>query len=326
VRRREFITLLGGTAAWPLAARAQQPTMPVIGYLSSLSPDRQDSLTFTRSFLKGLTETGYVEGRSIIIEYRWARGQYDQLPALVADLIGRQVSVIAAVGGSAPGLAAKAATSTIPIVFQTGSDPIKDGLVSSMNRPGGNVTGITRLGTTVEPKRLELLRELVPRATVIAFLVNPVNPAADHQLQEMREAARSLGLPLNVMKASTERELEAAVATLAQQGASALLIATDPFLGGDQLIALAAHYEVPVGCFDRSQVAAGGLMSYGASIADTWRQVGIYAGRILKGEKPADLPIVQPTKFDLVINLKTAKALGLIVPDKLLALADEIIE
>jgi putative ABC transport system substrate-binding protein len=325
MRRREFLGALGAAAAWPLAARAQHPNMPVVGLLSSVSPDvlREGALA---AFLQGLRDTGFVEGQNVIIGYRWARGQYNQLPALVADLIHRRVSVIVAVAGSAPGLAAKAATSTVPIVFQTGSDPIEDGLVSSLNRPGGNVTGITRLGTTVEPKRLEFLRELVPKAPTITFLVNPINPAADHQLREIQEAASLLGLRLDVMKASTERELETTFATVSQRGISAILIATDPFLGSDPLIALAAHYQVPVGYFDRTQVAAGGLMSYGASIADTFHQVGLYAGRILKGEKPGDLPVVQPTKFEFVINLKTAKALGLTIPPTLLALADEVIE
>ena len=324
MRRREFITLVGGVAAvLPFSARAQQPAMPLIGLLSSLSRERATPLT--RAFLQGLSETGYVEGQNVKIEYRWAGGQYDQLPALAADLVQRRVSLIAAVAGSAPCLAAKTATLTIPIVFQTGSDPIKDGLVSSMNRPGGNVTGVTRLGTTVEPKRLQLLHELVPKTPVITFLVNPANPAADRQLQEMQEAAHSLRLELDVMKASTERELDAAFASLAQREASALLMATDPFLD-DKFITFAVRYKVPVGCFDRTQVVAGGLMSYGANLADTFRQVGIYAGRILKGEKPGELPVMQPTKFEFVINLKTAKSLGLIIPESLLVRADEVIE
>ena len=242
--RRQFITLLGAAVAWPLVARGQQTAMPVIGLLSSQSPDslREGAMA---ALLQGLRDTGFAEGRNVTIEYHWARGQYDQLPALAADLVRRKVSVIAAVAGSAPGLAAKAATSTIPIVFQTGSDPIKDRLVTSMNRPSGNVTGITRLGTTVEPKRLELLRELVPRAPVISFLVNPGNPAADHQLHEMEEAAHSLGLQLELLKASTKRELDTAFAMLSQREASALLIATDPFLGSDPSIELAVHYRMP---------------------------------------------------------------------------------
>jgi putative ABC transport system substrate-binding protein len=244
---------------------------------------------------------------------------------MVADLISRGVSVIDAVAGSAPGLAAKAATTTIPIVFQTGSDPVRDGLVSSINRPTGNITGVTRLGTTVEPRRLELLHELVPSAPAISFLVNPTNPAADHQQQEIRDAAKSLGLNLDVMKASTESELLAVFKSLPQKR-TAVLLATDPFLDGSLLVTLAARYHIPVCHFDRNQVAAGALMSYGASLVDSFRQVGVYTGRILKGANPTDLPIMQPTKFDLVINLKTSKALGLIIPPNVLSLADEVLE
>lgn len=323
MRRREFIAGLSSAAAWPFAARAQQSPLPVIGFVSSLSPDGQAPLT--RGYLQGLGETGFVEGRNVTIEYRWASGHYDQLAAMIADLIARRVSIIDAVAGSAPGLAAKAATTTIPIVFQTGSDPVKDGLVSSINRPSGNITGVTRLGTTVEPRRLELLHELVPAAPIISFLVNPTNPAANHQLQEVQDAAKSLGLNLDVVKAGTESELLAVFETLSQKP-SALLIATDPFLDGSLLPTLATRYRIPVGHFDRNRVAAGALMSYGASLVDSFRQVGIYTGRILKGAKPADLPIMQPTKFELVINLKTAKALGLAVPQTLLAIADEVIE
>jgi putative tryptophan/tyrosine transport system substrate-binding protein len=298
--------------------------MPLIGFLSSLAPDQQ--VPMTRGFLQGLGESGFVEGQNVTIEYRWASGQYDQLPSMVAELIAKHVSVIAAVAGSAPGLAAKAATTTIPIVFQTGSDPVKDGLVSSMNRPTGNVTGVTRMGTTVEPKRLELLHELVPNAPTISFLVNPTNPAADRQLQDVRNAANSLNLPLEVMQASTASDLLAVFETLSQRGTGALLIATDPFLDGSLLLTLAERYHVPVGHFDRNQVAAGALMSYGASLVDSFREVGVYTGRILKGAKATELPILQPTKFELVINLKTAKALGLFVPETLLATADEVIE
>jgi putative tryptophan/tyrosine transport system substrate-binding protein len=322
MRRRDFIkAIAGAVAVWPLAAHAQQPA---IGFLSGLSPDGQAAIT--RGYLQGLGETGFVEGRDVTIEYRWASGHYDQLPAMVADLIARRVSVIAAVAGSAPGLAAKAATTTIPIVFQTGSDPIKDGLVSSMNRPTGNVTGVTRLGTTVEPRRLELLHELVPGAAAVSFLVNPANPAADHQRQEIQDAAKSLGLNLEVLKASTDDELLGVFENLSKKAGAALLLATDPFLDGSLLPTLAARYRIPVGHFDRNRVPAGALMSYGASLTDSFRQVGVYTGRILKGAKPADLPIMQPTKFELVINLKTAKALGLRVPDQMLALADEVIE
>jgi putative tryptophan/tyrosine transport system substrate-binding protein len=325
IARRQFLSTLGGaTVAWPLAALAQQPAMPVVGFLSSLAAEVQAAQL--PPFLQGLRESGYVEGQNVKIEYRLAMGQYDRLPALAADLVQRQVSVIAAMAGSAPGLAAKAATTTIPIVFQTGSDPVQDGLVASMNRPGGNVTGVTRLATEVEPKRLELLHELVPKATTIALLVNPVNQAADNQVQEMQDAGRALGLKLVVLKASTEREVDAAFTALTEQEAGALLIATDPFFGSAQITGLAAHYKIPVSYYDRRQAVAGVLMSYGASLADSWRQAGVYTGRILKGAKPADLPVLQPTKFELVINLKTAKALGLTVPDRLLVAADEVIE
>jgi putative ABC transport system substrate-binding protein len=324
IGRRQFISAaLGGAAAWSFAAQAQQSAMPVVGFLDSAAPEVQ--ALQAPSFLRGLGEVGYVEGRNVKIEYRLA-SRYDQLPELAADLVRRQVAVIAAMAGSAPGLAAKAATATIPIVFQTGSDPIKDGLVTSMNRPGGNVTGVTRMGTAVEPKRLELLHELVPKATAITFLVNPLNPAADSQILEMQNAARSLGLKLNIVNASTEREVDAAFTTIVQEEAPALLIATDPFLGSEQITALAVRYKIPVGYYDRRQAAAGVLMSYGASLADSWRQAGVYTGRILKGEKPSDLPILQPTKFELVINLTTAKALGLAVPQTLIVAADEVIE
>ncbi len=324
IGRRQFISAFGGAAAtWPLAVRAQQPSTPVIGFLDSLAPEIHTE--HLPSFLRGLGEVGYVEGRNVKIEYRRA-AQYDQLPELAVDLVRRQVTVIAAMAGSGPGLAAKTATSTIPIVFQTGSDPIKDGLVTSMNWPGGNVTGVTRLGTAVEPKRLELLHELVPKATVVAFLVNPLNPAADSQILEMQNAARSLGLKLNIVNASTEREVDAAFSAIGQQEAAALLIATDPFLGSEQITALTVRYKIPASYYDRRQAEAGVLMSYGASLADSWRQAGIYTGRVLKGEKPSDLPILQPTKFELVINLKTAKALGLTVPQTLLVAADEVIE
>ena len=322
--RRQFIFSIVGTAfASPLSARAQQTRMPVVGFLDSVAPEIQ-ALQLP-SFLRGLGEVGFVESQNVTIEYRLA-SRYDQLPELAADLVRRQVTVIAAMAGSAPALAAKAATSTIPIVFQTGSDPIKDGLVTSMNRPGGNVTGVTRLGTAVEQKRLELLHELVPKAITIAFLVNPLNPAADSQILEMQNATRSLGLNLNVVNASTEREVDTAFAELVKQEAAALLVATDPFLGSERITALAVRYKIPAGYFDRRQAAAGVLMSYGASLADSWRQAGFYTGRVLKGEKPSNLPVLQPIKFELVINLKTARALGLTVPQTLLVAADEVIE
>ena len=304
MRRREFITLLGGAvAAWPLAARAQQQAMPVIGFLNSSSPE--PFVHNVAAFRRGLNETGFVEGRNVAIEYRWADGQYDRLPALAADLVRRQVTVIAASGTSAPGLAAKAATSAIPIVFQTGGDPVQDGLVTSMNRPGGNVTGVSRLSVTLEPKRLELLRQLAPKATVIGLLVNPTNPRSKLVVQHMEEAARGLGLRLHVLQAATEGELDSVFASLVQLGVGALLLAQEPSYNRwrGQIIALASGYAIPTMYAIRDYPAAGGLVSYDASTVDQMRQVGVYVGRILKGDKPADLPVVQPTKFELVINL-----------------------
>jgi ABC-type uncharacterized transport system substrate-binding protein len=325
IERRKFLAALGAAAAWPLAAQAQS-AMPVVGFLHSVSPDPMASHAL--AFRRGLAEIGYIEGQNVAIEYRWAEGRYDRLPELAADLVRRRVAVIAAGGTAAPALAAKAATSTIPIVFQTGSDPVKDGLVASLNRPGGNVTGVSRMSFTLAPKRLELLHELVPKATAIAFLVNPANPVAASQIQEIREPARSLGLRVHVLEASSERQIEIAFETLTQQRAGALLIANDTFLSGQRelFIALAARHAVPVTYPGREAVAAGGLMSYDASAEDSFRQVGTYVGRILKGERPADLPVLQPTKFELAINVKTAKTLGLDVPPMLIARADEMIE
>ena len=322
MKRRDFITLLGGAAAWPLAARAQQATMPVIGFVSSRSPG--ESASVVAGFRQGLKEAGYVEGRNVHIAFRWAEGQYDRLPALAAELVEIQVAVILAAGGSQTGLAAKAATPTIPIV-NIGSDPDRVGLVASLNRPGGNVTGVSLLSWPLTPKRLELLRELVPTATIIGVLVNPNAPNTELESREIQAAARAIGQQIRILSATTEREIDAAFASVTQHGVGALVIGADAFFDSrrDLAVALAAQYAVPT---IYGFAAPGGLISYGASAPEGYRQAGIYVGRILKGEKPADLPILQPTKFELVINTKTAKALGLTVPPTLVAIADEVIE
>ena len=325
MRRREFITLLGGAAAaWPLVARAQQ-TMPVIGYLSAGSPEA--FAPRLHAFREGLSELGYVEGRNVAIEYRWAGERYDQLPAMAADLVRQKVDVIVADGAAVP--PAKAAATTTPIVFWMAADPVTNGIVASLNRPGGNLTGATSLGSELTPKRLELLHELVPTAVEIAFLVNPTNPNVDSQTVEAqaRAAARILGLQLNIMRASADRDLDAVFATLARRPATGLVINPDLFFLSrtEQLAALALRHSVPAIYQYREFAAAGGLMSYGSSVT-SFRTVGNYAGRILKGEKPADLPVMQVAKLEFVLNLKTAKALGLEVPPTLLAIADEVIE
>jgi putative tryptophan/tyrosine transport system substrate-binding protein len=327
LQRRAFIALLGGAAAaWPLAARAQHATIPVIGFLSGGS--QQSDAWRLAAFRRGLKETGYIEGRNVVSEFRWAHDQYDRLPALAAELARSQPAVMVAVGGPAAALAAKAASTTVPIVFAIAGDPVKLGLVATINRPGGNATGVSTVFSSVVAKQFEILHEMMPRATVIGCLVNPKNPNAVTGTREAQEAARALGLSLHFVNANTEREIDTAFATLVQERVDALVIVTDPLFNSwpDQLAALAARYALPAIYPYREFAAAGGLISYGGTLTDPWYLAGVYAGRILKGEKAADLPVQQSTKITLVINLQTAKALGLTVPPTLLARADEVIE
>jgi putative ABC transport system substrate-binding protein len=325
VKRRAFITLLGGAAAWPLAASGQQ-AMPVIGFLNAGSPEA--FAPYIAGFRQGLRDTGYIEDRNVAIAFLWARGQYDRLPALATDLVRRGAAVIVVSGGAVSALAAKAATSTIPIVFVMGDDPIKTSVVPSLNRPASNITGMTLFISTLMAKRFELLSEVMPAASLIALMMNPTNPNAESGTNDIESASRSNGRELRVFNASTDTEIDSAFASLAAQRMSALLLGTDPFFYSrrDKFVALTARYGIPAIYFVREFVTAGGLMSYGSSFVCEWRQAGVYTGRILKGEKPSDLPVMQPTKFELVINLKTGKALGLTVPDTLLARADEVIE
>jgi putative ABC transport system substrate-binding protein len=325
MKRRAFIFLLGGAIARPLTARAQQKAMPVIGFLGSSSSG--PNAPFVAAFQQGLSEAGHVAGQNMAIEYRWAEGRYDRLPALAADLVSRKVDVIATTG-TASALAAKGATSTIPIVFAGGGDPVTAGLVTSLSRPGGNLTGVSFMSTELHPKRLELVSELAPQARVIALLMHPNNPNAERVTRDVQEAARAKGVQLMILKAGTERENDAAFATLVERHAGALIVSADAFFGSriDQLVALAAREAVPAIYGTREFAASGGLISYGANRRAVFRQVGILAGKILKGANPADLPVQQPATLELVINMKTAKALGLTVPQSLLARADEVIE
>jgi len=325
MRRRDFITLLGTAAAWPLAASAQQQAMPVIGFLNGGSPDA--FARFAASFRQGLSETGFIEHQNILIEYRWAESRYDRLPALVADLMRRQVIVIAATTTPAA-VAAKAATTTIPIVFETASDPIALGLVASLNRPGHNITGVTQLSSELISKRLGLLHDLLPAVTIIGSLVNRTDPRAESQTSDMQKAARTLGLQMHVLNSSKDDELDKAFEDLSKLQIGALVVGAGEFFNTrrERIVALAAQQRVPAMYQYRDFADVGGLISYGPSLADAYRQAGVYTGRILKGEKPADLPVLRPTKFELVINLKTAKALGLTIPSGVLSIADDVIE
>jgi len=326
MKRREFIAVLGGAAVWPLAARAQQATMPVIGFLSARSPE--ESAHLIAAFRQGLAEGGFVEGQNVAIEFRWARGQYGLLPALAADLVSRRVNVLTTAGGEPAAVAAKRATSTIPIVFGSGSDPVRAGLVESWNRPGGNATGITFMTTLMEPKRLGLLRDLVPGVPLVGVLLNPSFPPAERQLQDIEEAARSVDQRIVIAKAGTDAELDAAFATLIKASVGGLLVGADPYFDTrrERIVAFAQQQRLPAIYQFREFAVVGGLLSYGIDVVDAYRQYGVYTARILKGARPADLPVLQPTKFELVINLKTARALGVKISDNLLSLADEVIE
>jgi putative ABC transport system substrate-binding protein len=327
MKRRELIALLGGAAAaWPLAARGQPPTMPVIGLLSVRSPD--ESAHLLRAFRGGLAQDGVIEGRNVAIEYRWAHGEYDQLPALAAELVHIPVAILVALGGEPAARAATAATATVPVVAVFSTDPVKSGLIASLSRPGGNVTGISNLSTAMEPKRLGLLHDLVPQAKAFGALLNPEFPTFADQLADIQAAAQTTGVEIHVFRAGTDHDIEAAFESITQQRIAALLVASDPFFNSrrDEIAALAARRGVPAMYGFRDYAVAGGLMSYGIDLPDTYRQAGVYAGHVLKGAKPADLPVLQPTKFEFVINLKAAKALGVKFSDNLLSLADEVIE
>ena len=326
MRRREFVALFGGAAMWPLAARGQQGSLPVIGFLSSRSP--AESASVAAAFRKGLSEAGFAVGQNVAIDYRWAEGQYDRLPALAAELVDLRVTLILAAGGPPSALAAKRATSAIPVVFSAASDPVGLGLVASLNRPGGNLTGMSTLTTPLVAKGIELLKELLPAATVMAYLANPSNPSRGGETNAAMAAAKNAGISLHVLGASTEDELDNAFGALPKLHAQALVVAGEPFFDSRRLkiVDLAAKSAIPTSYAWRENVIAGGLMSYGTNLVDSYRQAGVLAGRVLKGEKPADLPVMQPTKFELTINLKTAKNLGLSVPPTLLARADEVVE
>jgi len=326
MRRREVITLIGGAASWPIAARAQQAAMPVIGFMHTASADQFTHLV--SAFRTGLKEVGYIEGQNVVIEYRWAEGQYDRLPKFAADLVARQVSVLAATGGDLSGRAAKATNTTIPIVFEVGGDPVQLGLVASLNRPGGNLTGTTLLSAELAPKRLELLHDLVPKAINVALLVNPTSPDADAQAKELQAVAPAVGMQVQVFQAGNDSDLDDAFAAMAERNANALVLQADPFFTNrrDRLVSLANRHAIPAMYPFREFATAGGLMTYGADIAEVFRETGVYTGRILRGQSPADLPVLQPTKFDLVLNLKAAKALGITVPLTLQMTANDVIE